>query len=78
MFFLGIISWKGTSRFNGFGCFSDGGGFIFKWGGGRVAPLGSIGFDGGGRFRKTLLDGGRPSKINKPENQKMKGTFFRE
>ena len=55
------------------------GDFIFKWGGGgRVAPLGSIGFYEGGRFRKTLLDGGRPSKINKPENQKMKGTFFRE
>ena len=26
-------------------CFSDGGGFIFKWGG---APWGGIGFDGGG------------------------------
>ena len=28
MLFLGIISWKGASHFNG------GGGFIFKWGGG--------------------------------------------
>ena len=29
MLFLGIISWKGASRFNGWVCFSDGG-FIFK------------------------------------------------
>lgn len=28
-FFLGIISWKGASFFNG-GCFSVEGGFIFK------------------------------------------------
>ena len=38
--FLGIISWKGASRFNREGgCFSDGRGFIFRGG-----------FDGG--FRK--------------------------
>ena len=37
-----------------------------------------IGFDarGGGRVRKTLLDRRRPSKINKPENQKMKVPFL--
>ena len=76
VFFLRIISWKGTSRFNGGGCFSDGVGFIFKWE--RGAPLRGIGFDGGGwgRFRRTLLDGGRQSKINKPENQKMKVLFL--
>ena len=49
MLFLGIISWKGTLRFNGEegggDCFSDGGGFIFKGGG---ATLRGIGFDGGG------------------------------
>ena len=41
-FFLGIISWKGASFFNG-GCFSVEGGFIFKWDGGRgeVAPCGA-------------------------------------
>ena len=32
MLFLGIISWKGASHFNGGGsCFSDGRGFIFNW-----------------------------------------------
>ena len=46
--------------------------------GGDGAPLRGIGFDarGGGRFRKTLLDGGRLPKINKPENQKMKVLFL--
>ena len=45
--FLGIISWKGASYFNGGGCFSDGGGdLIFKW---RGAPWGGIGFDDGRR-----------------------------
>ena len=48
MFFLGIISWKGVSCFHvSMGreggergvCFSDGGGFILKWGGGG-APWG--------------------------------------
>ena len=54
--FLGIISWKGASYFNGGGCFSDGGGdLIFKWGG---APWGaSVLMMGGGGFRKKLLDG---------------------
>ena len=43
MLFLGIISWKGASHFNGGGCFSDG-----------VASFlsgGCIGFDGGGGVR---------------------------
>ena len=42
--FLGIISWKGASRFKteGEGLFSDGGDFIFKWG---VHPVGVISFD---------------------------------
>ena len=34
MLFLGIISWKGTSRFNGRGLFFRWGGFIVKCGGG--------------------------------------------
>ena len=48
MLFLGIISWKGTSRFNVSVCFLDGGGFIFKffkWGGGASIS----------RFVKTFL-----------------------
>ena len=44
MLFLRIISWKGASRFNGGGCFSDGGGASFLSGG-------CIGFDGGEGFR---------------------------
>ena len=50
MLFLGIISWKGGSRFNGRGCFSDGE-FRFYVG---VAPhMGAIGFDEGGGFAKN-------------------------
>ena len=47
MLFLGIISWKGTSRFNGAGelLFRWRKDFFFKWGEG--APWGGIGFDGG-------------------------------
>ena len=45
--FLGIISWKVTSRFNGReGCFSDGG-----------CPMGGISFVGG--LRKTSFNGER-------------------
>ena len=40
MLFLGIISWKGASHFNG-----GGGGALFLSGG--VDPMGGIGFDGG-------------------------------
>ena len=55
MLFLGIISWKGTSRFNG-------GGIIFQMGEASFlsvggAPWGGIGFDGGGGGQKKLLDG---------------------
>ena len=39
------------------GCFSDGGSFIFKWGGG-VAPWGSISFGGGRGFEKNHKMGG--------------------
>ena len=47
---LGIISWKGVSCFNsgGGGCFSDGRGFIFKWG----LPMGGISVGGGRGVRK--------------------------
>ena len=54
--FLGIISWKGVSRFN------RGGGLFFSWGpsflNGGDAPWGASVLVGG--FRKTLQDGGRP------------------
>ena len=48
MLFLGIISWKDASCFNwGRGrWFSDGGGFIFKWG--VASHEVGISFDGGG------------------------------
>ena len=46
-FFLGIISWKEASLFNG-GLFFSCGGFIFKLGdGGHL--VGGIRFEGGGR-----------------------------
>ena len=56
MFFLGIILWKGASRFNGegMGGVFQIGGALFLSGGG--APWGGISFDGKG-FRKKLLDG---------------------
>ena len=57
MLFLGIISWNGASHFNGDGggegiCFSDGGGFIFKWG---VRPMGggALALMGGGFQKKS-------------------------
>ena len=58
--FLGIILWKGASRFNGGGrgvgvAFQMGRGFTFKW---EVCPMGGIGFDGG-RLKKSQ-DGGAP------------------
>ena len=57
MIFLGINSWKGTSRFNEGGLFFRWGGFIFKLG--ASAPWGGIGFDGGG-FEKNRWMGGAP------------------
>ena len=48
----------------GGGCFSDGGGFILKWGGGT--PWGSIGFGG---------DGGGGQGVQK--NCKMGGTSIK-
>ena len=59
MLFLGIISWKGGSHFNGGegGAFQMGGGASFLSG---VLPHGGIGFDGGGHFQKKYLDGGGP------------------
>ena len=55
--FLGIISWNGASRFNGRGIvFSDGGPSFLNEG----CPMGGIGFDGGGRFRKKCRMGAAP------------------
>ena len=51
-FFLGMISWKGASLFNGGGSFSDGEGFIFMLGGKGWCPTGGISFGRG--FQKIL------------------------
>ena len=52
MLFLGIISWKGASRFNG-GFVFHMGGLIFKWG---MHPMGGgIDFDGGGGGSKKII-----------------------
>ena len=56
MLFLGIISWKGASRFNGWVCFSDGG-FIFKQ---QVYPMGSLVLMVGGFQKKIIGWGGHP------------------
>ena len=56
--FLGIISWKGGSCFNGEFVFQMGG-FIFKWGWHLMGE--GISFDGGrggGGFKKNSQDGG--------------------
>ena len=58
MLFLGIISWRGTSRFNG-------GGIIFQMGEASFlsvggAPWGGIGFDGGAGSKKIAGWGGVP------------------
>ena len=57
--FLGIILWKGASRFNGERgvCFSDWEGFIFKWG---VCTMGGITFDVGGGSKKIVGCGHPP------------------
>ena len=60
MLFLGIISWKGGSHFNGGGegVFQIGGRASFLSGG---LPHGGIGFDGGGTFKKNLWMGEGPT-----------------
>ena len=58
--FLGIISWKGASRFDGGGLFFRCGDFTFKWG---CAPWGGISFDGGGGLKKNHRRGGRGALI---------------
>ena len=47
MLFLGIISWKGVSYFNGGGCFSDGGASFLS--GGVPHEGASVLVGGGGR-----------------------------
>ena len=54
MLFLGIISLKGVSCFNGGGGVFQMGGFIFKWG----CPMGDISFGGG--FSKKIVRWGNP------------------
>ena len=64
MLFLGIISWIGASRFNGGGgCFSDGRGFIFKWGctpWGGTSDLMEGGIEEGGGSKKIIGWGACP------------------
>ena len=43
----------------GMSCF-NGGGFIFKWGGGGRCPMWGIGFGGGGVSKKIVRWGGPP------------------
>ena len=56
------------------------GGLFLRWGtsflSGGGAPLGGIGFDGGGLQKDCWMGERRPSKINKPENQKIKILFL--
>ena len=59
MLFLGIISWKGASRFIWGGVvFQMARGFIFKW---AVRPMRGIGFDGG--FLKKIVGWGATSPL---------------
>ena len=60
MFFVGIITWKGVSCFNGGGVFFRwGGGFIFKWEG---MPHGDgISFDRGTSKKNCRVGGGDAS-----------------
>ena len=55
MLFLGIISWKGASRFNGGSCFSDGGASYLSEG---CAPWGHRFWWGGGGSKKNCRMGG--------------------
>ena len=58
MVFLGIISWKDASRFNGEGegvVFQMG--FIFKW---KVTSWAGIGFDGGIFEKNQRMGEGAP------------------
>ena len=62
MLFLETILWKGASCLNGGkGLFFRRGVFFCKLEG---APWWSIGFDGGGVFRKKLLDGGKATPMH--------------
>ena len=67
--FLGIISWKSASRFNGLGLFFRCGGLIFKWG---VHPMEGIGFDRGVSKKNSRMEGhphashlGKPCDLDK-------------
>ena len=55
MLFLGIISWKGASRFNGGSCFSDGGASYLSEG---CAPWGHRFWWGGGGVQKKIVGWG--------------------
>ena len=78
MLFLGIISWKVASRFNG--GVGWGGGFVLKW---EVRPMGGVGFDRG--FSKKIVGWGEvlppcpsPRPMGNPAaaSQKIKENSF--
>ena len=75
--FLGIISWKGASRFNdGRGaCFSDWGRgrFIFKW---EVCTMGAITFDEGEGSKKIVGWGASPSLPHPTIGNPLYGKFY--
>ena len=52
MLFLGIISWKGVSYFNGGGCFSDGGASFLSGGVPHEGASVLVGRGGGGGVQK--------------------------
>ena len=53
MLFLGIISWKGVSYFNGGGCFSDGGASFLSGGVPHEGASVLVGGGGGGGVQKN-------------------------
>ena len=65
MVFLGIISWKGVSCFNGGVCFSDRGASFLSGGGEGVPHGGGINFGGGGVQKNCKMGGGEKHKIKK-------------
>ena len=74
MLFLGIISWKGASRFNGEGgCFSDRKGFVFKWG---CAPWGVLALMGGRFLKKIVGWGGVPPCSAPTMGNPVNGALF--
>ena len=60
MLFLGIISWKGVSYFNGGGCFSDGGASFLSGGVPHEGASVLVGGGGEEEFKKIIRCVGCP------------------